>query len=629
MRVVSLATKAYLPQVFCLFCSLSGTQKAWSLEIWTDAFESVPEIMRSHRCCSFRSLPRNVDPKRYKLAIFADAIASGDFLFLDADVVVMEDLSELRHIRRLAAAADDLSECDFITDKKFPWPSLPDLSARVYINSGVMWFPEESRPIVEHWAANAADDSVWDRMILPGRLHDNHFICGQMNLHAQEVHLLDAKRWNWQGLRTRGQLNVRRQEASLISLSEPFDRLNLVHFAGVRDVPAFLRSVDSEVGALIARRATGFGMGCELAALGLGDCAPVGQENNPLSVRLARELSFSISSGFRRAGRNFMDSDGMLSEVLSVPPLDYSYESLQVGGAYLDGEEYATIQDWIRQIGRCHVLEIGAGETTILMKRLGAEIASLEVMEGPWTQRAREQGAAVFVAPIETDTGFFAGEAFTAALAQLGGMVDLVFVDSPVGTESRRRVIEALCERIQPRYWMLHDVRRDCPNVFALAARRDLVVLGYLGSARGLILLGPSQGGGRVQSPPTAPHALMETRVCIQVGGVWRKVNGTLATREVEIHNLGPGTLSSDVSAPVHLSYHGYGEDGSVVQFDGLRTRLPCRIGPGSFVTMQAHVELKSGVRSIRFDLVQEGVRWFAQETQSVALPSGNTPNSE
>ncbi|MBI3522194.1 MAG: N-acetylmuramoyl-L-alanine amidase [Chloroflexi bacterium] len=62
-----------------------------------------------------------------------------------------------------------------------------------------------------------------------------------------------------------------------------------------------------------------------------------------------------------------------------------------------------------------------------------------------------------------------------------------------------------------------------------------------------------------------------------------------------------------------NLSYHLIAADGTVVAWDGLRSALPGIVAPGQSVALNALVRAPlSGVYTVRFDLVQEGVSWFS-----------------
>ncbi|MCM3877288.1 MAG: hypothetical protein NEA02_12845 [Thermoanaerobaculia bacterium] len=70
-----------------------------------------------------------------------------------------------------------------------------------------------------------------------------------------------------------------------------------------------------------------------------------------------------------------------------------------------------------------------------------------------------------------------------------------------------------------------------------------------------------------------------------------------------------------NASGPVvNLAYHWRALDDSVLVNDGLRTPLPFDLGPERSVAFRASVALPEtpGRYLLEFDLVQEGVGWFA-----------------
>jgi hypothetical protein len=88
---------------------------------------------------------------------------------------------------------------------------------------------------------------------------------------------------------------------------------------------------------------------------------------------------------------------------------------------------------------------------------------------------------------------------------------------------------------------------------------------------------------------------------------------------ELRIQNDTALRLSSDRPHPLHFSYHWLNPDGSVAQWDGVRTRLipslPARSALHYIVTISA--PSKTGSFRLHPALVQEGIRWFDDVWQS------------
>jgi len=94
-----------------------------------------------------------------------------------------------------------------------------------------------------------------------------------------------------------------------------------------------------------------------------------------------------------------------------------------------------------------------------------------------------------------------------------------------------------------------------------------------------------------------------------------------IAAVPLTIRNTGSLTWrSSDGYA---LAYHLVRPDGTVVQWDGLRTGIPGAVGPGGSAVVFATVQAPGkGLFIIRFDLVREGVSWFSDQ----GVPPGEVP---
>ena len=66
-----------------------------------------------------------------------------------------------------------------------------------------------------------------------------------------------------------------------------------------------------------------------------------------------------------------------------------------------------------------------------------------------------------------------------------------------------------------------------------------------------------------------------------------------------------------DGGRQVRLSYHWFNDDDSIYEYDGLRTWLPCRLGPGdsTIVPLMVQAPAQPGTYTLEVDLVHE--RWF------------------
>ena len=89
----------------------------------------------------------------------------------------------------------------------------------------------------------------------------------------------------------------------------------------------------------------------------------------------------------------------------------------------------------------------------------------------------------------------------------------------------------------------------------------------------------------------------------------------------VEVRNSSAQTW--DPAAGFKLSYHWIGQDGEVVVWDGARTEFPRPVAAGEVVRLQSLVEVPRvvGTLGLRWDVVQEGVRWLSEGAPVVPAP--------
>src|SRR6185503_11698890 len=109
-------------------------------------------------------------------------------------------------------------------------------------------------------------------------------------------------------------------------------------------------------------------------------------------------------------------------------------------------------------------------------------------------------------------------------------------------------------------------------------------------------------------------------------------IAATAATVEVTVTNTGLGSWAATGEQAVHLSYHWFGADGSVAQWDGTRAVLHHDVAPGDAVTLvvDLHAPASDGSYVLVWDMVREGSGWFsanstAMKKQPVAVSDGVT----
>lgn len=87
----------------------------------------------------------------------------------------------------------------------------------------------------------------------------------------------------------------------------------------------------------------------------------------------------------------------------------------------------------------------------------------------------------------------------------------------------------------------------------------------------------------------------------------------------VRLTNKGTANLTSRLPNPVHLAYHCHSDTGQVVEFEGMRTRIPTvRANSAEEIDMQVAVPSVPGGYLFRITLVQEWVAWFDTPPQNL-----------
>jgi hypothetical protein len=109
-------------------------------------------------------------------------------------------------------------------------------------------------------------------------------------------------------------------------------------------------------------------------------------------------------------------------------------------------------------------------------------------------------------------------------------------------------------------------------------------------------------------------------------------IASTAATVEVTVTNTGLASWPATGEQAVRLSYHWFGADGSVAQWDGTRAVLHHDVAPGDAVTLvvDLHAPAREGSYVLAWDMVREGSGWFSasatgMKTHPVAVSDGVT----
>jgi hypothetical protein len=254
LQIITISTGNFRAFTERLLLSLQRSGGVFHLTVFCEdaaEFSLLPRLGP----CTIEELPeiRSFGVKRAKFAAYSKKIKSGGFLYLDSDIIVLSPLDELADCKMFSGCPDDLSACSFIQNRRYPWPGDPALKNCVYINSGVFYAPFPTRDFFDELHELSLSDDLWSRYILPDGLYDNHFLCAQLNLKKQPVHLLDPLTYNWQGFYKEGTLQVCRRDNSLVN-RESGTELKLVHFAGIQDIDHFLRALPRDISSFLYSR---------------------------------------------------------------------------------------------------------------------------------------------------------------------------------------------------------------------------------------------------------------------------------------------------------------------------------------------------------------------------------------
>ncbi|MCB1498077.1 MAG: hypothetical protein KDJ86_19995 [Bauldia sp.] len=622
MRAITIADTAYLNNTRRLVVSFLKHHPDSSITVFCDNADAARRYLTDRRCRITELAGIATDgAKRAKFTAYRLAAAEGSFLFLDSDIIVLSSLAELEDEERLVACADDMSGCPFIEDKQHPWPGDPGLAADIYFNSGIVFFPAALAGFLEGLHHAAQDDDLFARYIFDTRLVDNHFLCAFANKEKIPVRLVDGTVFNWQGLRTVGKPKSLLGTRDGRIVNEPTSRpMRLLHFAGIKDIDAFLFDHDPEILRIVAANAidTPFDNlslfdvpGSAANALPANARAEVGRA---LIDRSGELRSPNVPAPYIPHHRTFV------SLALSTAASAVEWNGLPCGAAYFEPDEYHWFRQAIRSVDARSVIEIGAGYTSILLNRIADHVLSIEALDGPWLEDARSKGCDVALVPFDSAERRFDGALLEEAVrSRRLTMPDLLFVDSPNGTANRQGALGQLLELTVPRYLLFHDAIRDAEMVYGVLQSHDYRIVDQLASFRGLVLLEHATGREAREREP-AGAGVDETVApgfAVELAGasrVWTARQRFL--QPVLLTNLDSETWNKDGETPVRLSYHLVAADGAVVRKGNRRTLLPCDMAPGDAVRFDLEIDPHTDQADLFYaiDVVREGVRWFSAD---------------
>lgn len=651
-RFATIATESYLSYTRMLCHSLLQSNPAAQLTIYCDT-EAFVEVFPQSERVSVRILPSILDKgvKRAKFDLYVE-MCDQPFTYLDSDVIVLEDLSSLFEGELIAACPDSLEECPFIENRQYPWPNDPQLQNRRYCNAGVVFVPGSMRPFLEQIRELAWDDECWRRYIIPGKLYDNHFFCAMLNRFDIEFRPLEPLEYGIKGLRSLNRWNVMRQGNHLIHQSTG-QLLRLAHFAFGQDPDFAYARMPSWLAAFLQDRAGSRQPSGTSRNILVSPRLPVMRwlegENGDLVNQIeedfhrrvldlcAREIDAILNDPSGKSYRNetFFRYPEEFQELLYTHngPKDLHWNDLFCNRAYLTPPEYEFVEECLRRYRIKSVVESGAGETSLLFRRNGCSVVSIEWQEGEWAERARASGASVHIVPFDSSSNTYAGEQLRSALD--GVSSDLLFVDSPIGGERRRRVPEQFLEFIDPRYILVHDVARDHRNIFEWLRDEGSVLAEYCPSRRGILLIERKIKQRTLEPISIAKDSAVDAIALPAEASQPTAVEGNepFAFEIATLGLVGPFWIAGRYFVPVvlanrsnrdlglsdliHLSYHWRKSDPpcETVVFEGVRSEIRPDLRPGESrrILCEICAPAEPGRYLLEWDLVEEGVSWFTK----------------
>lgn len=621
MRVVTITTLNYAMNALRLVKSLKRSHPDCEITVYTDNACLAP--LFSQFGVKLHLLPEieTLGVKRAKFAAYADAAKGGEFVYLDSDIVVLQPLNALMGVNNFTACRDDLSECPFITDKQQPWENYPQWAAERYFNSGVFAAPAGFDAFFEVLCKEAMDDADWGSIVIPGKLHDNHYLCAKVVQHDIPIAFVSEFEYNWQGFRRLNELNCYVDQAGILRNKPEGTPLRLVHFAGIQNIDAYIATLPTEISRVLAMSIGKQESGI-LELMNAAIFNPAGIEER-LKLQLIKSMGVTPCVDCYSPGEDRPLLSGAASATsiaLSTTATDFLWNGLNCGASYLSAAEYKVLRDFIRgqQIGA--ILEFGAGYTTTLFAKLVKKQVALEGWDGPWMNFALANGCDARIAAFSSDVGFDEHQLKIAIEDVFSASeTSMVFIDSPPGTVHRGLIVEQVLQFIpNADYYVLHDSVRDSPNVYRLAATLGLQVIDHFSSWRGLTFLGRA-----LVCTPTSEQNSADADSCrpvkFAVSLVEKDIGAAGVSRAfIELQNIGSVVLPSGSVSGMFFSPHLVGTAGDVIAWDTPRYSLPVDLAPGDTVSFWVIIPYGHGlVTALDCDFVKEGEFWWSNIADS------------
>jgi hypothetical protein len=614
MRFITITTANYARNTIRLVRSLRRVHPEAEITVFTDD-GTLARRFAAHGA-TLHVLPQIAEMSVKRAKFFAYAIASkaGDFVYLDGDIVVLKPLDALWAVGDFVSTRDDLSGCDFIPNRDRPWERHPELSGSQYFNSGVFYARASLASFFERVCVDVRDDRDWNDLIIPGKLHDNHYLCAKIVQYGIETKFVSEYAYNWQGFLQGSNLRCHVDGAGELCADETGEPLHLVHFAGVSSIESFIATLPTEVLGVLARA-----VGAEDAGLieAVATLVPEQATDARPLVPLLKAMGGATRTSPLRPGADTSllqdDALSVASIALSTIGDDTRWNGLRCGNAYLGAAEYRQLRDFVRAAKIDGILEFGAGYTTVLFHRLVERQMALEGWDGPWLQFAREQGAAAQLVPFSHSSGFAEDSLKTAIDSILKGAgKSMVFLDSPQGTDSRACVAEQIIAHAGfADFVVVHDSVRDARNVYRLAAALKMQVLGHFPSLRGLTFLGREAVDTSSAPPALDEQSAQGVRFAVKCERFVRQ-EGHAWHAFIELRNVGDTIIPCTGESGWHFALHFKPHDTDVV-WDTPRYTLPVDLAPRDALAFWVAYDGENGPLELALcDFVKEGEYWWS-----------------
>jgi len=557
--------------------------------------------------------------KRAKFLAYADAAKSGGFIYLDADILVLQPLEDLIDVSKFTACRDDLSECPFILDTHHPWENNPQWTSEKYFNSGVFAVPDGFDSFFSTICKDAMNDNDWTSIIIPGKLYDNHYLCAKIVQHQIEVNFISEYQYNWQGFRRYNELNCYADQDGVLYNKVEKLPLRIVHFAGIKNIDSYIATLPLAISRTLAMAIRDNRIGVlEMLNAAFDNTTGI-EESYKLQLIKASNVKSSENIFSPGADQPLLEEAASITSIaLSTTATDFTWNGLKCGAAYLAAAEYKTLKDFVLGNSIETILEFGAGYTTVLFKSLVQKQIALEGWVGPWVEFARAKACDARIVPFSPETGFEEGQLQTAIkdIRQAPGKL-MVFIDSPQGTQNRSLLTEQVIKLIPDAYYyVVHDSIRDASNVYHLASSLGLMIIGHYQSWRGMTILSktPENKSTNVKNKLDV-ELLRLSRFTVSL--VEKNSDSESYRLCLQLKNTGNTVLPTSSINSLLFSVHLVGKSDEIIEWDTPRYTLPVDLDPDDTVTFSIYIPSNhAGVVAVDCDFVKEGEFWWSKLTQ-------------